>query len=80
MSGGGAVLVVVEAQGAGLCGGCFFVAEQVVLVGVDGGLVGFDGLDRAAGEAAELVGVEPLGFLDQGCFDVVALLWAEAGG
>ena len=37
--------------------GSFFGADQLVLVGVDDRLVGFDGFDRPAREAAELVGL-----------------------
>ena len=40
-------------------------------------LVGFDGLDRAAGDAAELVGAETGGLLHQVGFDELALLIAD---
>ena len=43
-------------------------------------LVGFDGFDRAAGEAAELVGAEPGRLLHQGRLDRLALLSAHAVG
>ena len=49
-------------------------------MGVDDRLVGFDGLDRAAGEATELVGTEPGRLLDQGRLDRLALLLAHAVG
>ena len=59
VSGGGAVAVVVQRQRALCPGGLLLAADELVLVGVHNRLVGFDGLDGAAGEAAELVGAEP---------------------
>ena len=49
-------------------------------MGVDGVLVGFDGLEGAAGDPAELVGVEALGLLHQRGFDLLALVVADPGG
>ena len=46
VSGGGAVVVVVQAQRAPRPGDLLLACDQVVLVGVDPGLVGLDGLDR----------------------------------
>ena len=74
MSGGGAVLVVVQAQRAPRPGDLLLACDQVVLVGVDPGLVGLDGLDGASREAAELVGVEPLRLLDQAGLDGATLV------
>ena len=59
VSGGGAVAVVVQGQGALLARCLLFGADELVLVGVDDLLVGFDGLDRPTGDPAELVGTEP---------------------
>ena len=54
-----------KVSGVFVSGGLFLGADQLVLVGVDDCLVGFDGLDRPPGEPAELVGAEPLGLLHQ---------------
>ena len=80
MSGGGAVAVVVQGQGALLAGGLLFGADELVLVGVDDLLVGFDGLDSSAGDAAELVGAEPGGLLHQGRLHDLALLGGDSVG
>ena len=80
VSGGGAVAVVVQGQRALLPGGLLLGADELVLVGVDDLLVGFDGLDRPARDPAELVGAEPGRLLHQGCFDGLALLRAHPVG
>jgi hypothetical protein len=54
-------------------------ADQVVLVGDDHLLVGFDGLDRPSREAAELVGAVLLGLLHQVRFHHPTLLGTHAG-
>ena len=48
-------------------------------MGVHGRLVGFDVLDRAAGDPAQLVGGEPLGLGHQRPFDLLALGVADPG-
>ena len=80
MSGGGAVAVVVQAQGAPVPGCLFLCSDEPVLVGIDDLLVGFDGFDRAAGEAAQLVGAEPGRLLHELFLDDLALLIAHAVG
>ncbi len=55
-------------------GGSLLAADELVLVGVDHRLVGFDGLDRPPGDPTELVGAEPGGLLHQVGFDDAALL------
>ena len=80
VSGGGAVAVVVAGEG-GLGEGLLFLgADQLVLVGVDGCLVGFDGLDGPPGQSAQLVGGEPLCLVHEHRFDGRALLVADPGG
>ncbi len=58
----------------------FLGAHEFVLVGVDDAVVGFDGFEGSFGQAAQLVGVEPLGFLDQRCLDGFALFGGDSGG
>ena len=67
-------------QGALLPGCLLLGADELVLVGVHDLLVGFDGFDRAAGDAAELVGAEPGRLLHELFLDDLALLLAHPSG